>query len=147
MLLNALLFSLFLRTQLFSYKRTKMQVSTTIIMLCAAALVVITFEVKNSSSTVLNDDSKTAESEPTIDVRDGDENSDDGDAELNFNYGDADQNGLDKTDKGAIEFLFGVSLLSLLFFVALFFCPPLCRQETKTLHRRYIDTQLQIGEL
>ena len=57
------------------------------------------------------------------------------------------QNGSPRRGRNAIAFLFGLSVVSLVFFVSLYICPPLCRQETKTLHRRYIDTHLSIGEV
>ena len=42
---------------------------------------------------------------------------------------------------------FVVSVAAFAFFILLRCCPPLCRQESKNLRRRYIDSQLQIGEL
>ena len=42
---------------------------------------------------------------------------------------------------------FVASVVAFAFFLLLRCCPPLCRQETKNLRRRYIDSQLQIGEL
>ena len=134
-----------------------MCVSTIVIFSFAAALAVCSSEVDNSSSTVRSDE-RTAESEPS-DANIGEgvkkENVDGGDTngsdtESDDNHDDDDdenQTGLDTADKNAIEVMFGVSLLSLAFFLLLYICPPLCRQETKALHRRYIDTQLQIGEL
>ena len=57
------------------------------------------------------------------------------------------QNGTPRRGRNAIAFLFGLSVVSLVFFIFLQICPPLCRQETKTLHRRYIDTRLSLGEV
>ena len=135
-----------------------MCVSTIVIFSFAAALTVCSFEVDNLSSTVRTD-KKTAESEPSDtkisegvkkeNVDGGDTNGSDTESDDNHDDDDEDDNqaGLDTADKNAIEVMFGVSLLSLAFFLLLYICPPLCRQETKALHRRYIDTQLQIGEL
>ena len=55
--------------------------------------------------------------------------------------------GLTRDDKVALEFMFALSVMSLVFFIMLRFCPPLCRRESEHDRRLYLDTQLQVGEL
>ena len=60
-----------------------------------------------------------------------------------------DENG-EECEQDGLNFvliLFSVSVLALLFFFMLDFCPPLCRLENRTTPRPYIDTQLQTGEI
>ena len=59
----------------------------------------------------------------------------------------ADGKGLSRSDKVALEFMFALSVMSLVFFIMLRFCPPLCRRESEHDRRLYLDTQLQVGEI
>ena len=124
-----------------------MPVSTTVVLIFASFLIGFSSEGDKFGSIVRTDE-KNATSEPSdAEISKGvkDKNVDGSDTKSGDD--DNSQKGLDTADKNAIEVMFGVSMLSLVFFILLYICPPLCRQETKALHRRYIDTQLQIGEL
>ena len=55
----------------------------------------------------------------------------------------------DKLEQRELTIITGfvLSVAASTFFVLLRCCPPLCRQESKNLRRKYKDRQLQIGEI
>jgi hypothetical protein len=42
---------------------------------------------------------------------------------------------------------FSASVAAFLFFILLRICPPLCRWESGSYKRRYLDTQIKVGEI